>query len=212
MSSTTLLRQIYFFTMARLKVTPTLLTSKGRWPPIDVIGGSKGLLGMPPLFQFNFCHFHAILAKILPYSRFAPPPVGRIPPTVWKILDMPLNTPTINHICSGCEQSYPDHTARKLLPGLARQTFRPDYTREEPEQRLVRTLVSVPVMLLVGLWRSGSSGSQQNTFSNSGGCNLLHPKVVDLASPYSQRHAHALWYMSTLNYNSLVGTRWVMFQ
>ena len=104
--------------------------------------------------------------------------------------------------CSGCEQSYPDHTARKLLLGLARQTFRPDYAREEPERRPVRTPVSVLVMLLVGLRRSGSSGSQQNTFSNLGGLDLLHPKVVDLAPPYSQRHAHALWYISTLNYNS----------
>ena len=108
-------------------------------------------------------------------------------------------------MCSGCEQSYPDHTARKLLLGLARQTFWPDYAREEPEQRPVRTLVSVPVMLPVRLRRSGSSGSQQNTFSNSGGLDLLHPKVVDLAPPYSQHHAQVLQYTSTLNYNS----RWV---
>ena len=110
-------------------------------------------------------------------------------------------------MCSGCEQSYPDHTARKLLPGLAQQTFWPDYACEEPEQRLVRTLASVPVMLLVGLRRSGSSGSQQNTFSNSGGLDLLHPKVVDLAPPYSQRYAHVLRSTSTLNYNSPVSTR-----
>ena len=100
--------------------------------------------------------------------------------------------------CNGCEQSYSDHTARKLLLGLARQTFRPDYAREEPEWRPVSFLV----MSLVGLRRSGSSGSQQNTFSNSGGLDLLHPKVVDLAPPYSQHHAHVLWYTSTLNYNS----------
>ena len=106
------------------------------------------------------------------------------------------------YLCSGCEQSYPDHTARKLLPGLARQMFRPDHAREEPERRPVRTLVSVPVMLPVGLQRSGSSGSQQNTFSNLGGLDLLHPKVVDLAPPYSQHHAHVLRYTSTLNYNS----------
>ena len=105
-------------------------------------------------------------------------------------------------MCSSCEQSYPDHTVRKLLLGLAWQTFRPDYTCEEPEQRPVRTPVSVLVTLLVGLRRSGSSGSQQNTFSNSGGLDLLHPKVVDLALPYSQHHAHMLWYTSTLNYNS----------
>ena len=106
------------------------------------------------------------------------------------------------YMCSGCEQSYPDHTAQKLLPGLAQQTFRPVYAREEAEQRPVRTPVSVPVTLPVGLWRSGSSSSQQNTFSNSGGLNLLHPKVVYLAPPYSQRHAHVLQYTSTLNYNS----------
>ena len=105
-------------------------------------------------------------------------------------------------MCRGCKQSYPDHTAQKLLPGLARQTFQPDYACEEPEQRPVRTAVSVPVMLPVGLRRSGSSGSQQNTFSNSGGLDLLHPKVVDLAPPYSQHHAQALRYTSTLNYNS----------
>ena len=104
--------------------------------------------------------------------------------------------------CSGCKQSYPDHTAQKLLLGLARQTFRPDYAHEEPERRPVRTPVSILVMLLVRLQRSGSSGSQQNTFSNSGGLDLLHPKVVDLAPPYSQHHTHALWYTSTLNYNS----------
>ena len=115
-------------------------------------------------------------------------------------------SPTHLDMCSGCEQSCPDHTARKFLPGLARQMFRPDYAHEEPERRLVRTPVSVPVMLPVGLRRSGSSGSQQNTFSNSGGLNLLHPKVVALAPPYSQRHAHMLWYTSTLNYNSPVGT------
>ena len=115
------------------------------------------------------------------------------------------------YICSGCEQSYLDHTARKLLPGLAWQMFRPDYTCEEPERRLVRTPISVLVMLLVGLQRSGSSGSQQNTFSNLGGLNLLHPKVVDLAPPYSQHHAHALRYTSTLNYNSPVSIRWVVF-
>ena len=67
-------------------------------------------------------------------------------------------------MCSGCEQSYPDHTALKLLLGLARQTFRPDCASEEPVRRPVRTPVSVPVMLPVGLRRSGSSGSQQNTF------------------------------------------------
>ena len=105
-------------------------------------------------------------------------------------------------MCSSCEQSYPDHTARKLLLGLARQMFWPDYAREEPEWRPVRTPVSVPVMLPVRLRRSGSSSSQQNTFSNSGGLDLLHPKVVDLALPYSQCHAHPLWYTSTLNYNS----------
>ena len=105
-------------------------------------------------------------------------------------------------MCSGCEQSYLDHTARKLLPSLARQTFRPDYAHEEPEQRLVRAPVSVPVMLPVGLRRSGSSGSQQNTYLNSGGLDLLHPKVVDLAPTYSQRHVHMLRYTSTLNYNS----------
>ena len=111
--------------------------------------------------------------------------------------------PTQGHqFCNGCEQSYPDHTARKLLLGLAWQTFRPDYAREEPEQRLVRTPVSVQVMLPVGLRRSGSSSSQQNTFSNSGGFDLLHPKVVDLAPPYSQHHTHGLQYTSTLNYNS----------
>ena len=60
--------------------------------------------------------------------------------------------------------------------------FRPDYAHEEPERRPVRTLVSVLVMLPVGLQRSG-------TFSNSGGLGLLHPKVVDLAPPYSQHHA-----------------------
>ena len=104
--------------------------------------------------------------------------------------------------CSGCEQSYLDHTAWKLLPGLAWQTFRPDYTCEEPEWRPVRTPVSVPVTLPVGLRRSGSSSSQQNTFSNLGRLDLLHPKVVDLALPYSQHHAHMLQYTSTLNYNS----------
>ena len=108
-------------------------------------------------------------------------------------------------MCSSCEQSYLDHTAWKLLPGLARQTFRLDYAPEEPEQRPVRTPVSVPVTLLVGLRRSGSSSSQQNTFSNLGGLDLLHPKVVDLAPPYSQCHAHVLWYTSTLNYNSRSG-------
>ena len=106
------------------------------------------------------------------------------------------------YMCSGCEQSYPDHTARKLLPGLAQQTFWPVCACEEPEWRLVRTPVSVPVMLPVRLRRSGSSSSQQNTFSNLGGLDLLHPKVVDLAPPYSQCHAHVLRYMSTLNYNS----------
>ena len=105
-------------------------------------------------------------------------------------------------MCSGCEQSYPDHTARKLLPGLARQMLRPDYAHEEPERRPVRAPVSVPVMLPVGLQRSGSSGSQQNTFFNSGGLDLLHPKVVDLAPPYSQHHVYMLRYTSTLNYNS----------
>ena len=104
--------------------------------------------------------------------------------------------------CSGCKQSYPDHTAQKLLPGLARQTFRPEYAHEEPEWRPVRAPVSVLVMLLGGLRRSGSSDSQQNTFFNSGGLDLLHPKVVDLAPPYSQHHIHVLWYTSTLNYNS----------
>ena len=121
------------------------------------------------------------------------------------ILSKGVNTCDVN-ICNGCEQSYPDHTARKLLPGRVRQTFWPDYAREEPERRLVRTPVSVPVMLPVRLRRSGSSGSQQNTFFNSGGLDLLHPKVVDLAPPYSQCHAHALRYTSTLNYNSPVGT------
>ena len=107
-------------------------------------------------------------------------------------------------MCNGCEQSYQDHIARKLLPGQARQTFQPDYACEEPEWRPVRTPVSVLVKLLVGLWRSGSSGSQQNTFSNSGGLDLLHPKVVDLAPPYSQHCAHVLQYTSMLNYNSPV--------
>ena len=73
---------------------------------------------------------------------------------------------------------------------------------EEPQWRPVRTLVSFPVMSLVGLRRSGSSGSQQNTFSNSGRLDLLHPEVVDLAPPYSQHHANALRYTSTFNYNS----------
>ena len=105
--------------------------------------------------------------------------------------------------CSSCEQSYPDHTAQKLLPGLAQQTFQPDYAHEKPEQRPVRALVLVPVMLLVGFRRSGSFSSQQNTFSNLGGLDLLHPKVVDLAPPYSQHPTHTLWYTSTLNYDSL---------
>ena len=108
----------------------------------------------------------------------------------------------LSPMCSGCEQSYLDHTARKLLPGLARQMFQPDYACEEPDRRLVRALVSVLVMLPVRLQRSGSSGSQQNTFFNLGGLDLLHPKVVDLAPPYSQCHVHVLRYMSTLNYNS----------
>ena len=105
-------------------------------------------------------------------------------------------------MCSGCEQSYPDHTAQKLLPGLARQTFQPDYAHEEPERRPVRTPVSDLVTLPVSFQRSGSSSSQQNTFSNLGGLDLLHPKVVDLALPYSQHHAQVLRYTSTLHYNS----------
>ena len=79
------------------------------------------------------------------------------------------------------------------------------YSRYNPQKipfrRPVRTPVSVLVKLPVGLQRSSSFSSQQNTFSNSGGLDLLHPKVVDLGPPYSQHHTHMLQYTSTLNYN-----------
>ena len=91
-------------------------------------------------------------------------------------------------------------TAQKLLPGEPGKPFRPVYAHEGPEQRPVRAPVSVPVKLLVGFWRSGSSGSQQNIFSRLGGLDLLHPKVVDLAPPYSQCHGHVLQYTNTFKY------------
>ena len=96
-------------------------------------------------------------------------------------------------------------TARKLLPGKHGKLFWPVYAHEGPEQRLVRAPVSVPVKLPVGFRRSGSSGSQQNTFSRLGWLDLLHPKVVDLAMPYSQHHGHVLRYMNMFNY-PLTGT------
>ena len=91
-------------------------------------------------------------------------------------------------------------TARKPLPGEPGKLFQPVYACKGPEQRPVRAPVSVPVKLSVRFRRSGSSGSQQNTFSRLGGLDLLHPKVVDLALPYLQSHGHALRYTNTSLY------------
>ena len=85
----------------------------------------------------------------------------------------------------------------KLLPGKPSKLFQPVCVREESEWRLVRTPVSVPVKGPVGFWRSDSSGCQQNTISQLGGLDLLHPKVVNLAPPYSQCYSHAIWYTNT---------------
>ena len=88
-------------------------------------------------------------------------------------------------------------TIRKLLLGEPGKLFQPVCAREESEWRLVMTLVSVPVKGPVRFRRSGSSGCQQNTISRLGGLDLLHPKVVDLAPPYSQCYGHMIWYMYT---------------
>ena len=86
---------------------------------------------------------------------------------------------------------------QKRLPGKPGKLFWPVSACEESEWRLARALVSVPVSGPVGFRRSGSSFCQQNTISRLGRLNLLHPKVVDLALPYSQCYVHAIWYTNT---------------
>ena len=39
--------------------------------------------------------------------------------------------------------------------------------------------------------------AHENTISRLGGLDLLHPKVVDLAPPYSQCYGHAIRYTNT---------------
>ena len=44
-----------------------------------------------------------------------------------------------------------------------------------------------------------ASGCKQNNTSKLGRLDLLHPKIVDIAPPYSQYYGTAIWYMNILN-------------
>ena len=114
----------------------------------------------------------------------------------WSSPRQPLKT----YICVAAANSLTrkDHDP---VTGEPSKLLRPVCICKESEWRPVRTPVSVPVWDPVRLWRSSSSGCLLNTISRLGRLDLLHPKVVDLAPPYSQCNGHTIWHTNTRKTN-----------